>query len=66
MKSICAHCDSGDGQGPASRDYRRRVRCPACDELICPACRAMSTPTDCMCAGDDSALGPDNPGGTDT
>jgi hypothetical protein len=42
----CAHCEDERG-GPMSLDYGRRVKCPACDQPVCPACRAQSTTTDC-------------------
>lgn len=50
MQAVCAHCEDESG------DAGRRVRCPACGELVCPGCRAMSTPTDCQAFSDDSAL----------
>jgi predicted RNA-binding Zn-ribbon protein involved in translation (DUF1610 family) len=50
-KAYCAHCEDG-----APGHSHRRVRCPACEELICSECRKMSTPTDCMHYSDDSAL----------
>lgn len=52
----CAHCSDGNG-GRDSMDDGRAVRCPACAELICPSCRAMSGPTTCgsHADGDENA-----------
>lgn len=44
--SDCAHCDN------TSLDGGRKKRCPACEELICPACYKQSTPTDCLTFAD--------------
>ena len=51
----CAHCDDGEN-GPDSHDFRRRNRCPACDELVCQKCHAMSTPTDCQHWSDEPVV----------
>lgn len=53
----CAHCDNGPNDRRASMDDGRAVRCPACDELICPSCRAMSGPSTCgsYADGDENA-----------
>lgn len=52
----CAHCSAENGARD-SMDDGRAVRCPACGELVCPSCRAMSGPATCgsFADGDENA-----------
>lgn len=46
-QAVCSHCGESKQNPRASLDDGRAVRCPACDELVCPSCRAMSGPATC-------------------
>lgn len=43
----CAHCAEREREPRTSMDAGRAVKCPACEELVCPSCRALSGPTVC-------------------
>lgn len=53
----CAHCSDGVFGDRASMDDGRARRCPACGQLVCPSCRAMSGPQTCgsYADGDENA-----------
>lgn len=53
----CAHCSDGVFGDRASMDDGRARRCPACNQNVCPSCRAMSGPQTCgsYADGDENA-----------